>query len=69
MVAVDLVSIYGPDLVTWIWFQFLCVVPLAIVVLQSNCGRKVISLCITDRCITVAYKGHLGPIFPPLLIL
>ena len=27
MVAVDLGSICGPDLVTWIWFQFLLVVP------------------------------------------
>ena len=27
MVAVDLGSLCGPDLVTWIWFQFLLVVP------------------------------------------
>ena len=27
---------------------------MAIVVLRSNCGRKVIALCITARCITAA---------------
>ena len=34
MVAVDLGSICGPNLVTWIWFLFLCVVP------HGHCGSS-----------------------------
>ena len=62
MVAVDLASICGPDLVTWFWYLFLCVPPMAIVVLRSNFGRKVIALCIA------ATKGHLGHISPLVIL-
>ena len=45
MVVVDLVSICGPDLVTWIWFQFLlCGPPMAIVALGGDRGPQALAL-------------------------
>ena len=67
MVAVDLGSICGPDLVTWIWFLFLCVVH------HGHCGSSkqlwTQNDCPVHHC-SVPYcclEGPLGPYFSPCL--
>jgi hypothetical protein len=65
MVAVDLASICGPDLVTWIWFLFLCVVP------HGHCGSSkqlwTQSDCPVHHCSVhhCCLEGPLGSYFPP----